>query len=554
MTRAHQGRDIAGRTTRIDACSTPPGGQPGKRTLVETIAPAHHHPTQSVGKELAVAPTVGGSTTAAVQAKRPIPSGGHLVGPELAHPRITAGTGGQPLTEPVRSKMEDAFQADFSTVRIFQDGQAAELGAEAFTRGEHIHFLPGRYDPESASGLQLLGHELAHVIQQRAGRVAAPADGGVVNTASDLEAEADRQGERAARGAMVSATGPTATPGSLGRADDPVQLRTSFTPDQLRALRFGQHSCWYYISAETTPHVSFYLDDESHRYLDRQSVQRPQSSRQTADLSTHHGNLMYDELHVKLGNARYCFYADDGTPRSKSQGPGQRDSIPFTERKSWSFANSFLAQYARDHMGGVWTVWDLNTKFNAIARPLLRLPEAPPRERSEEDAHASAIKRKRAAEALRGRSNTFMTPRFVKRAGDSTTRGSEGDIDARVGMPLATPAAPTVPSLSLPPAVPSPLAVPPRPAAASGLGVADLYGAMWTPPKPSSWGATAPGAGDPSPGASERPGASPSAQGSAKRARHEPSAAISDHGEDRGEKEHEKERDDENEREEEGEE
>lgn len=105
--------------------------------------------------------------------------------------------GGRTLPAAVQDKMEGAFGTDFSDVRVHVGAQPRELGALAYTRGSDIHFAPGRFDPASSAGQELLGHELAHVIQQRAGasRVARAVvvDGG-------LEAEADEAGARAARG------------------------------------------------------------------------------------------------------------------------------------------------------------------------------------------------------------------------------------------------------------------------------------------------------------------------------------------------------------------
>ncbi|HWA82535.1 MAG TPA: DUF4157 domain-containing protein, partial [Fimbriimonadaceae bacterium] len=43
---------------------------------------------------------------------------------------------------------------------------ARALGAEAFTMGRHVFFGAGRFDPRSAGGLALIGHELTHVLQQ----------------------------------------------------------------------------------------------------------------------------------------------------------------------------------------------------------------------------------------------------------------------------------------------------------------------------------------------------------------------------------------------------
>jgi ribosomal protein S18 acetylase RimI-like enzyme len=106
--------------------------------------------------------------------------------------------GGKPLPEAVRAKMEAAFGADFSAVRVHVGPQASRIGAVAFTTGNDLYFAPGQYQPESVQGQQLLGHELAHVIQQREGRVRSPGNGIAVVQDRMLEAEADRLGMRAA--------------------------------------------------------------------------------------------------------------------------------------------------------------------------------------------------------------------------------------------------------------------------------------------------------------------------------------------------------------------
>jgi hypothetical protein len=107
--------------------------------------------------------------------------------------------GGRPLPEAVRGKMEAALGADFSAVRVHVGPQAERIGAIAFTLGSDIYFAPGRYQPDTVPGQQLLGHELAHVVQQRAGRVRNPLGSGLAIVQDHaLEAEADRLGQRAA--------------------------------------------------------------------------------------------------------------------------------------------------------------------------------------------------------------------------------------------------------------------------------------------------------------------------------------------------------------------
>jgi hypothetical protein len=113
-------------------------------------------------------------------------------------------SGGLPIPDNVRAKMETAFGADFSDVRVHIGQEASSLGAIAYTWGTNIHFAPGQYNPNTIQGQKLLGHELWHVVQQRSGRVSNPFGGGVAVVQDyALEAEADRMGVKAAMTALV---------------------------------------------------------------------------------------------------------------------------------------------------------------------------------------------------------------------------------------------------------------------------------------------------------------------------------------------------------------
>jgi hypothetical protein len=131
---------------------------------------------------------------------------------------------GVALPASVRVHMESTLGGDFSQVRVHSGPQAGMLGAVAFATGDHIFFAPGQYRPDAIQGQQLIGHELAHVLQQRQGRVPVPGGGGVVVVQDvDLEAEAARLGSRAAllgtvREAEASSGG---TPSAAG--GDPVR-------------------------------------------------------------------------------------------------------------------------------------------------------------------------------------------------------------------------------------------------------------------------------------------------------------------------------------------
>jgi len=107
--------------------------------------------------------------------------------------------GGRPLPDGVRSKMEAFFRTDFSDVRIHVGQEAPSIGALAFTLGSNLYFAPGQLNFDSMHGQALLGHELTHVVQQRAGRVRNPYGSGVAVVQDPaLEAEADRMGWQAA--------------------------------------------------------------------------------------------------------------------------------------------------------------------------------------------------------------------------------------------------------------------------------------------------------------------------------------------------------------------
>ena len=119
--------------------------------------------------------------------------------------RLGAPGGGQPLPPAIQRHMEGVVGAPLGDVRVRVGPEASALGAVAFTMGSTIHFAPGRYDPGSRQGLQLLGHELAHVVQQRQGLVPNPFGSGIA-VVSDraLEAQADAIGIKAAMAAMTA--------------------------------------------------------------------------------------------------------------------------------------------------------------------------------------------------------------------------------------------------------------------------------------------------------------------------------------------------------------
>lgn len=115
--------------------------------------------------------------------------------------------------------MEGFFGHDFSSVRIHEGPQAASLGAIAYTQGTDIHFSPGQFRPGNGAGRELLGHELTHVVQQRAGRVPIPqGKGAPINADPALEAEADHLGKQAGNALRDARAARMAPGGRCGRA------------------------------------------------------------------------------------------------------------------------------------------------------------------------------------------------------------------------------------------------------------------------------------------------------------------------------------------------
>jgi len=77
---------------------------------------------------------------------------------------------GVPLSRETKSFFNPRFGHDLSDVRIHTDSNSNDLAqsinARAFTKGNHIVFNKGEYNPQSTNGKRLLGHELTHILQQ----------------------------------------------------------------------------------------------------------------------------------------------------------------------------------------------------------------------------------------------------------------------------------------------------------------------------------------------------------------------------------------------------
>lgn len=103
--------------------------------------------------------------------------------PAAALPGLPGGlmSAGRPLDLSAREYFEPRFGHDLSRVRIHTDEQAARsaqaVNALAFTAGQDLVFDTGRYGTSTQAQRMLLGHELAHVVQQSTGADPAAAGG-----------------------------------------------------------------------------------------------------------------------------------------------------------------------------------------------------------------------------------------------------------------------------------------------------------------------------------------------------------------------------------------
>jgi hypothetical protein len=185
-------------------------GVPGKRSLTMGMAPS---PRGDAVVSCKVEPGAGAARDA--QTRMLLDA---ALRPDLCSEPLPGPGGGDALPAPVQAKMEDAMGADFGAVRVHVDDGPARLGAAAYASGSDLHFAPGTYDPSSQAGQALIGHELVHVVQQRAGRTAMPQGKDArIDRDAGLEAEADALGAAAAAGERVQIVGSTSAAGSAPR-------------------------------------------------------------------------------------------------------------------------------------------------------------------------------------------------------------------------------------------------------------------------------------------------------------------------------------------------
>ena len=131
---------------------------------------------------------------------------------------------GERLPAYPKAAMEARFGFDLSRIRVHQASQTAvQIGANALTRGDHIWFRPGR----GPADLRLLGHEVAHVVQQATGETA---------TGEPTRMGRDALEEAARRRSEVRAQGDRGPIDPLPAQAGPALVQFDFDDDVLALL------------------------------------------------------------------------------------------------------------------------------------------------------------------------------------------------------------------------------------------------------------------------------------------------------------------------------
>jgi hypothetical protein len=209
----------------------------------------------------------------------------------------------QGLDAGTRSLMESAFGESFGDVRIHTGGEAErmsdELGARAVTRGRDVYFDHGEYDPSTKEGLELLAHELAHVVQQ-GGDSSGKAAGAVNQLGDTYEQEADRAAREVLSGGHPTVMERSAAPAYQRQAKEGGQQKQI-----AGAINLDQHP-----SGPLSGGVSYTYDASSHRL----TITGPQGM--TISPPTRGGSIVSDSARMTMapGRTRTVVISVSGSP------------------------------------------------------------------------------------------------------------------------------------------------------------------------------------------------------------------------------------------------
>jgi hypothetical protein len=134
----------------------------------------------------------------------------------------------------LEAQMRRTFGGAARGVAISADStRPLAAGAEGVAIGEQVYIAPGYYDLTTTTGRERLGHEVAHVLQQRRGRDLRARI--TSRERAGLEAEADRAGHAFARGERFAVQGRAPAQVALFKGAAPAKATTTTTTIDLKA-------------------------------------------------------------------------------------------------------------------------------------------------------------------------------------------------------------------------------------------------------------------------------------------------------------------------------
>ncbi|HEU4597397.1 MAG TPA: DUF4157 domain-containing protein [Pyrinomonadaceae bacterium] len=176
---------------------------------------------------------------------------------------------GRPLDAETRALFEPRFGYDFASVRVHDDAEAEasarSMRARAFTFGHHVVFRGGQYSPTTDEGRRLLGHELAHVVQQSGGASGVQAAG---LGEDDYEREADSAAERALAGHVVGALTPVGASLVQRQGDEDIYEDEDIydEADEASAKRKGDEAMPPYVDMEASVRGLRFVPEPGDKY------------------------------------------------------------------------------------------------------------------------------------------------------------------------------------------------------------------------------------------------------------------------------------------------
>ena len=118
------------------------------------------------------------------------------------------------MPESLSVRIQDGFGINTNELSLRESPAVAIMGARATAQGNVISFAPGEYQPNTADGLKVLGHELNHVREQAEGNIHANVEGTNIHYDPVRETSCDSMGDAFASGSLSGAS-----PVSVASAD-----------------------------------------------------------------------------------------------------------------------------------------------------------------------------------------------------------------------------------------------------------------------------------------------------------------------------------------------